>query len=157
MINLAGVGPTGAAEPPPGSASARSAPGMMRAEQVDPVAATQKQLESLGKNLYLKPGQQSAWQAYVAAMTQMSRERGQEPAGRWQGRYQGSEDISTPDRLDRKIEQMRGAADRLAKVAGETRVFYSQLTPEQKTIFDLQSRHARHERLRQHKPAGAPR
>ena len=148
LVGLAGAGSAGAAEPQAAS---------MRAERLDPLAATQKQLDSLGKNLYLKPGQRNAWQAYVAAMMQLARERSQEMAGRWQDRMQGSEHISTPDRLDRMIEQMRKGAERLAKVAGETRTFYAQLSPEQKTIFDLQARNEHHERRRQHMPAGAPR
>lgn len=146
IISLAGVGSAGAAAPP-GNAS-------MRAERIDPVVMAQKKLESLGKNLYLKPGQQNAWQTYVSAMTRMAREHTQERAGRWQERQHRSEHISTPDRLDLMIERMRNGAEKLAKVAGETRTFYAQLSPEQKTIFDLEARQAHHERLRQHKPAG---
>ena len=111
----------------------RAVPGMMRAEQVDPVAATQKQLESLGKNLYLA-GAAERLASLCNRHAQRSGEGGQEPAGRWQVRDQGSEDSSTPDRLDRKIGQMGGAADRLAKVAGETGVCYSELTREKRTI-----------------------
>ncbi|MBI3524003.1 MAG: Spy/CpxP family protein refolding chaperone [Betaproteobacteria bacterium] len=144
-FGLAGAGTAGAADQQPHSG------------RVDLVAVTQKNLEHLGKNLYLKPEQQDAWSTYVAAMTQLARERSQEMAGGKQGWRKGSENISTPDRLDRMIERMRQGADRLAKVASETRTFYTRLSPEQKTIFDLQARDAWRKQRGRHMHPGVPR
>lgn len=122
----------------------------------DPAARAQKHLDRLGKNLNLKPEQQNAWQTYVGAMTQLAKERSQEMESRRQNLQQGSADISSPDRLDKMVEQMRKGADKLAKVAGETRTFYAQLSTEQKTIFDLQARDMRHERMRERMHPGMP-
>jgi len=155
LIGLAGAVSAGAAEPPPGGV--RGGPEAGHFGRMDPVAMTQQRLERLGKQLYLKPGQQNAWQTYAAAMTGLAQERVQEMAGWKPGQLQGGEDITTPDRLDRMVERMRKGADKLAKVAGETRTFYVQLSPEQKTIFDLQARDMRRERMFQHMSPGMPR
>lgn len=151
FMGLSSAGLVAAADQLP--AKAQGGPGFAH---FDPAARAQKHLDRLGKNLNLKPEQQGAWQAYAAAMTQLAKERGQEMDGRRQSLRQGGADIPSPDRLDKLAEQMRKGADSLARLAGETRTFYAQLSTEQKTIFDLQARVARHQRLALHMPQGMP-
>lgn len=103
----------------------------------DPVARAQKRLDNLGKKLNLTSAQQAAWTSYSSAMLKLAQERvGEIESWKSADRSKQSE-ISTPERLERMATRMRTGADRLSKLANDTKIFYAQLGPEQKTIFDL--------------------
>ena len=103
----------------------------------DPVDRTQKRLDNLSKKLNLTSAQQPAWTTYSSAMLKLAQARaGEMESWRSADRSQQSE-ISTPERLERMATRMRTGADRLSKLADDTKTFYAQLSLEQKTIFDL--------------------
>lgn len=103
----------------------------------DPVTHTQRNLDSLAKKLNLKDEQKTAWQTYAdGAMS-----RAQETTAKMQEfhSHKGEmrADVDTATRLDKMAQVMRDRADKLQKVAQDTRAFEGVLSPEQKTIFDL--------------------
>lgn len=103
--------------PPPGGSGASATP----ADQSD----------YLRQSLRLRPDQEGALQAFVAAMRPRPDEM---EALRDQARVEAS--LPTPQRLDAMIarmDQMRAAV--MIRVRA-TKSFYSQLTPEQQRVFD---------------------
>lgn len=131
---LASFGPAIAADaatiPPASSAQATShAPR-------DPVAWTQKRLDSLNKKLNLTSAQQSAWSNYSAAILKLAQERTQERA-QWKAERSQAAEMSAPAKLERFAARMRAGANRLDKLAADTKAFYTVLSSEQKTIFEL--------------------
>ena len=105
--------------------------------QFDPVARTQHSLDRLATKLNLKEEQKDAWQTYADSALA----RAQEQSARMQhGRahkHEAQVDADTASRLDRMAQGMRERAQRMEKVAQDTRAIESVLSPEQKTIFDL--------------------
>jgi Spy/CpxP family protein refolding chaperone len=80
------------------------------------------------QKLQLSPGQEAAWNSYVAAL---------QPSGSFkrQDRAEFAR-LTTPDRIDR-MRALR--ADRNAAMdrrGDATKTFYAVLTPNQKTVFD---------------------
>ena len=103
----------------------------------DPTTGAQKRFDTLSKKLELTPAQQPAWTKYRSAMLRLAQERVQEME-RWKkADHAEQEDISTSERLERMAARIRTGAERLSKVATDTRTFYTELSTEQKTIFDL--------------------
>jgi hypothetical protein len=103
----------------------------------DRVAQVQHSLDALSTKLNLNAGQQEAWQAYAASALA----RAKDAASRMEERRShGSDmrtDADTATRLERMSRTMRERADRLQRVAQDTRQFENALTSEQRTIFDL--------------------
>ncbi|WP_324779004.1 Spy/CpxP family protein refolding chaperone [Thiobacillus sedimenti] len=96
-------------------------------------------LAALKEKLKLAPGQEAAWNAYVASTQPATHHHAvdrQAMRGQW-------EKLSTPERLDR----MQAMADRrraqLAERAAATRAFYAQLNAEQQHVFDAETLHLR--------------
>lgn len=120
----------------------------------DQVADAQKRLDALGKKLNLQSSQQDAWKAFSAAMTKHAQERAQEMAQRGPVERSKLEELATPDKMEKMAAAMRQGADRLSKLASDTKSFYEQLSSEQKTIFDLYAKNAwrdrMHNRMRGH-------
>lgn len=77
----------------------------------------QMRLQRMGQRLGLRPDQQQAFQAFVAASAP--------PAGG----PQAMQGLTTPQRLDRQLAELQ------ARVAA-TKRFYAVLTPEQRQTFD---------------------
>ena len=103
----------------------------------DPVARAQGRLDRLNKKLNLTPAQQSAWTNFSSEMLKLAQERAQ-AMEKWKSAdHSKLRDMSTPDRLERMADRMRTGAERLSRLAGGTKTFYAELSPEQKTIFDL--------------------
>ncbi len=117
--------------PPPGpSPMAEDGPGgppmMMRHHRLDPEARAQH----LRDVLQLRPDQDGALKAYLAASTPKAREDG------WRA-DKASADAprkppTTPERLDRETERLDRARARIAA----TRAFYAALSPSQQKAFD---------------------
>lgn len=144
-ILIAGLGNLNAADAPQ--------PAMMRGGNTphhamqDPVAAAQTRLDKLGSKLNLKSSQQDAWKTFSATMVKHAQEHAQEMEKWAPGERAKHEDLATPDKMDAMAARMRKGADRLSKLAGDTKIFYDQLSPEQKTIFDLYAKNAWHKRM----------
>ncbi len=83
--------------------------------------------------LRLRPDQESAWQAFEAAMGPPPR-----PA-RPPGMADGAPS-TTPQRLDRMDKMMGEMQARHARVESATRTFYAALSPDQQQVFDALER-----------------
>ena len=106
----------------------------------DPVARTTRRLDDLGRKLNIKPSQQAAWQTYSGEIIAQARMR----KHRWEqmkaSQRAPRESLNTPERMAKIADRLRQASERMGQLAGETKTFYDQLEPEQKTIFDLYAR-----------------
>jgi hypothetical protein len=148
-IFIAGFGYTGFGYV---SAAETGQPGMMRSAHAphramhDPVAMTQERMDKLNAKLKLNPSQQDAWKTFSAAMVGHAQARAQEMEKCAPGAREKLEDLATPDKMTQMAARMRSGADQMSKLAGDTKIFYDQLGPEQKTIFDLYAKNAWHNR-----------
>ena len=144
-IFIAGLGYVNAAD--------LAQPAMMRGANAphhalhDPVATAQNRLDRLGAKLNLKSSQQDAWKTFSAAMLKHAQEHAQEMEKWGPGERAKREDLATPDKMEAMAAHMRQGAERLSKLAGDTKLLYDQLSPEQKTIFDLYAKNAWHNRM----------
>ena len=96
----------------------------------DAVAYAQRNLQSLRTRLALAPSQANAWNAFVDAVLDQSRDMQSQMAQMAQA------PASAPDRMDRMAQMMRRNADGMASVARALRQLYSQLDPSQRAIVD---------------------
>ncbi len=121
-----------------------------RGHSYDPVAATQKRLAEMRQKLNLKPTQHAAWETFSNALIadakgqMQSREKMMSTMGR------DHENMPTPEKMEKMAAMMRSHADSLSKAAADTKAFYGVLSPEQKTIFDLFSKNAWNDSMREH-------
>ena len=117
----------------PALAQAPAAPDYEPAPQSgrpDPVAYAQRNLQSLRTRLALAPAQANAWNAFVDAVLNQSRDM------QAQMTQMAQAPASAPDRMDRMAQMMRRNADGMASVARALRQLYSQLDPNQRSIMD---------------------
>jgi protein CpxP len=135
---LAAFGMAADAQTPPSAATPAQGRGGMTAGQADPALMQQhmaqrqermaKRQAEFKQKLQLSPGQEAAWDSYVAAL---------KPSGSFK-RHDRAEFVrlSTPERIDRmrahRAERM-AAMDRRDEA---TKTFYAVLTPQQKKAFD---------------------
>lgn len=92
-----------------------------------------QQAAELKSKLKLSAAQESAWSLYSSAM--------QIPPNMKRPQRSEMDKLSTPERLD-KMQELRKERDaEMDKRYDATKAFYAQLTPEQKTIFDANTRH----------------
>ena len=87
-----------------------------------------KRLSEFKQKLQLTPGQEGAWNSYVAAL---------QPSGEHQ-RFDRAAfaALTTPERIDR-LRALRAERDAAMDRRGEaTKTFYATLTPQQKQVFD---------------------
>lgn len=152
-----GIGGMGLAHAADGAPGASKSAAEVRHQQRDPAVMAQQRLERLGKKLNLKAAQQAAWQTYSTAMLGLAQQHAQEREARMAGKRSAGEDMTTPDKLEKMAGSMRRQADSLGKMAADTRLFYAQLAPEQKTIFDLYAKDAWRNRMRERSHAGMQR
>jgi hypothetical protein len=107
--------------PPPGPPSGYQGAQPTPAEQSD----------RFRQNLHLRPDQEGALQAFVAAMQPV---RGQAEHFRDEARRESM--MPTPQRLDAMLARMDEMRATLTVRAAATKAFYAQLTPPQRAIFD---------------------
>jgi len=100
----------------------------------------QKDIDELQKQLHLKDVQQAAWTQYKSFVTSSINEYAKEKGGRRSQANASQESKSTPERIQFAAARMRDRADKLDKLGKQTESFYQELSPEQKTIFDLHFR-----------------
>ena len=115
-----------------GSASAQSAP--QHHWDKDRVAKMRehfaKRLAKLHDKLKLNADQETAWKTYMAAITPQPHARPERPnRGDWQK-------LSAPERMEKMLNRMKEAENRLGNALAATKTFYATLTPEQQKIFN---------------------
>jgi Spy/CpxP family protein refolding chaperone len=134
MSLLAASGFAAAADEAPNS----PAPGKLAQHgHFDPVAHTQRNLDRLAQKLNLKDDQKVAWQRYADSAMSRAKERAAKMEERGSHRGEARGEVDTATKLDKISQAMRNRADRLQKVAQDTRAIENVLSTEQKTIFDL--------------------
>ncbi len=124
------------------------------AQDMDPVQHTQAYLDHLKTKLNLTPAQADAWATWSSGVTDESKKQAERMKD-WHQKMQGDmmhqEEGSTPDRMARGIEHMRGEVTRMQEhvtrmeaALERTKTFYAALDTNQKTIFDLSMQHGHH-------------
>ena len=104
-------------------------PAAMKARMDERQAARAGALHDL---LKITPAQEGAWAAYQAATRPPVRDgRARGPEGLRQG-----QDLTTPQRLDRMVEEANQRHAQVLGRAAAVRQFYGQLSAEQKKTFD---------------------
>lgn len=124
------------AQPAPAQQDApQAAPGGWHRHGGDPSARVQRGLDDLKKKLNLKPEQESAWSTYAASVTARAK---------WQAGAQAEPQGGTPERMAQAAKMMHAHADVVDHAAKDAGAFYSVLSQDQKTIFDLAVKRAMH-------------
>ena len=93
---------------------------------------------ALKQQLQIAPAQESAWNAYIAAMKPPADFTRPDPAE--------LERLTTPERIDRMRTLRAARAAEMDKRAEAAKTFYAALSPEQKKVFDTQTLPRRHAR-----------
>jgi protein CpxP len=100
--------------------------------------------QKLHDQLQLTPSQNAAWATYTAAIKPAPRgERG--ARGQWQS-------LPAPERMAKRIDMAKQHLAQMETRLAALNVFYETLTPEQKKLFDANSkghggRHMRHHKM----------
>lgn len=151
-VLLTAAPPSHAQTSPPPAAAPQSMHRMPPSPQ-QRAAHAQKRLDKLERSLHLQPGQQAAWASYKSSALADMNDRA---AKMQQRREQMQRDqasgatttVSAPQRMEERAKRMREHADALSREAQQTQSLYQTLTPEQRTIFDLQlQKHGRRQAL----------
>jgi Spy/CpxP family protein refolding chaperone len=100
-------------------------------------ARFEKHMAKLHDALKLTAAQETAWTEFSNKMKPVNMEK---PG------HQDWKNLSTPDRLDKILENMKSHEKQLTEHAATVRTFYGALTPDQQKIFDhqFQAYHHRH-------------
>ena len=101
----------------------------------DPVNQAEQRLGELEKALNLTAQQQSAWKTYSDAVMA----RAGEKAARMEefhSRRGEMHNLDTASKLEKRAQWLRDRAERLEKMAQDTRALQQALAPEQQAIFD---------------------
>jgi periplasmic protein CpxP/Spy len=96
-----------------------------------------KHMAKLHGALKLTPAQEAAWTEFLNKTKPVKMDKPGHPD--WK-------DLSMPDRLDKKLDNMKSREKQMAEHAASVRAFYGTLTPDQQKIFDRQflAYHHRH-------------
>lgn len=133
-LALAGAGyaqSQGGQPPAPGAQGHHWDPAQMRARMEE---HRQRRAQMLHDAIGIRPDQDAAWQAFLAAMRPAGGERGE---GRrdWKDR-QDQAPLTTPQRLDRMTQRMAERQQRFQQRAAAIKAFYATLDPRQQKTFD---------------------
>lgn len=112
-----------------GAAQAGQPAGPREGRRMDPEAMAAKHAERLRAVLQLRPEQEPALKAYLAARKPAGM------AGRRGGREQSAA-MTTPQRLDAQRARLTERVARFDQRAAATKTFYAQLSPSQQKAFD---------------------
>jgi protein CpxP len=103
--------------------------------------------------LQIKPDQETAFRTYVSSLEQLRPQHGQRTGAGGQGAPgqgapgqagprrggvpgQQAAPLTTPERLDRSLQRLAEAQQRLQKQAAVVKTFYAAISPEQRKAFD---------------------
>jgi hypothetical protein len=145
------AGASFAQTPPPGAPGAGAGAEHHHWQRPDPAQRAERRAQHLRDVLQLRPEQEPALRALVAAM--------QPPAGereRMRQEHEAGAKLTTPERLDRRAARMAEHAARFRQRADAIKRFYAQLTPAQQKAFDAlpMGGHGRHGGMRGHGEGG---
>jgi hypothetical protein len=87
-----------------------------------------KRMSALHTALKLSASQEAAWTEFSGKMKPVKMDK---PA------HQDMTGMSTPDRLDRMLDNMKSSEKSMTEHAATIRAFYDTLTQEQKNVFDM--------------------
>jgi protein CpxP len=130
-----GPAPGGAA--PGGAAGARGADRQKLFEEMQ-----HRREQRLHDLLQIKPDQETAFHTFTTSLEQARPQRGARQGGRGQrgpgrgGAQAERAALTTPERLDRQVQRLAEAQQRLQKEAAAVKTFYAVLTPDQRKAFD---------------------
>lgn len=93
-------------------------------------------LSALKLKLKLKPEQETAWRAFTTASQAGMRAMHE---GKQAERDEFAK-LTTPQRLDKKLTKMDERRAQFAERVKAVKTFYAQLTPEQQSVFDAESK-----------------
>jgi len=96
-----------------------------------------KRMSALHTALKLSANQEAAWTEFSNKIKPVKMEKPM---------HQDWKDLSTPDRLDRMLSNVKAHEQRMTEHAAAVRAFYDTLTQDQKKVFDkhFQRHHQRH-------------
>lgn len=117
-----------AAQAQPPAPTPGQGPRAERMQRLDPEAMAARRAEHLRTVLQLRPDQQGALDAYLAALKPQARPDRARPAP--------GQTLTTPERLDRQQAAMRERMARFEQRAAATKRFYAALSPAQQKAFD---------------------
>jgi Spy/CpxP family protein refolding chaperone len=94
----------------------------------------QRREQRLHDLLQIRPDQEAAFRTFVSSLEQLrpQRQRGLRQRG---PEAEGAR-LTTPERLDRALQRLAEAQQRLQKEATAVKTFYAALSPEQRKAFD---------------------
>lgn len=106
-------------------------------------ARFEKHMAKLHDALKLTTTQETAWTEFSNKMKPVNMDKPKMD----KFRHQDWEGLSTPDRLDKVLDNMKSHEKELTEHAAAVRAFYGTLTPDQQKIFDhrFQAYHHRHD------------
>lgn len=114
----------------------------------DPQALQQhmdKRLSRLHADLHLSADQQAAWKSFTSSIKAQVQAMEQQVAQHIAAYkdHANKTRMSTPARLDARVQAMQARLDALKALDKATKTFYEKLSPTQQTIFDLEAPHRR--------------
>jgi periplasmic protein CpxP/Spy len=103
----------------------------------DGAARFDKHMAKLHGALKLTSTQEAAWTEFSNKMKPVKMDKPE---------HQDWKDLSTPDRLDKMLDNMKSHEKQMGEHAAAVRAFYGTLTPDQQKIFNhqFQANHHRH-------------
>ena len=110
-------------------------------------ARFEKHMTKLHDALKLTSAQEAGWTEFSNKMKPVKMDKPEMgKPGMDKSVHQDWKDLSTPDRLDKILDNMKSHEKQLTEHATAVRTFYGTLTPDQQKIFDhqFQSEHHRH-------------
>lgn len=140
-LSLASIASAQNAPPPPpqggpGAEAHHWDPARMRAHMEE---RRQHRQQLMHDALGIRPDQEAAWQAFVAARKRPEGERGPGMRHRDGAGPGQQEDLTTPQRLDRLQARMAERQQHIAQRIDAVRRFYAALDPRQQKSFDALS------------------
>jgi protein CpxP len=108
-------------------------------KRMDPAKLKEKMAQrqaELRQQLNLTPAQESAWDAFTAAMTPPD-------FGKRADRAE-MEKLTAPERMEKRLQRMQQMQARMSKQLEAIKAFYAQLTPGQRATFDESMKKGRH-------------
>ena len=127
--------------PPPGAGAAAAGHAWQRP---DPAQMAERHAEHLRAILQLRPEQEPALKAFIAAMQPSPEQMRRHEEARDEAR-----DLTTPQRLDRLQARLAEHQSEFARRADAIKRFYAQLSPSQQKAFDAlpMPHHGMHEHM----------
>jgi hypothetical protein len=145
---LAQTPPSGAGTPAPQPGQAQQGPRGMSPEQREAKMKEQfnRMATQMHDKLKLNASQEQAWNTYLQSMTPPPRAQRPDRA-QW-------EKMTTPQRMEQHLAQMKDHEAQMSKRLDATKTFYGQLNPDQQKTFDSETARMMHGMMGDHHGRG---